>query len=68
MARHASPDLPAKFLAAIKRGQITSGSQAAAKFGVSPTTIFKWLRDAKDNGYAFATSGGEAWSIIRSPR
>lgn len=68
MGRHASPDLPAKFLTAIKQGKITSGSQAAAKFGVSQTSIWKWLSDAKALGYQFSTSGGDSWQIIRSPR
>lgn len=65
MARHAPAELQTKFLAAVKRGQITSGSQAALKFGVSQTSIWKWVSDARKAGYTFATSGGDAWAIIK---
>lgn len=66
--RRASDDAQKALITAIRKGEIRTAAEAADRFGVSSATIFRWLIIAKDAGYRFATSGGETWQIIRSPR
>lgn len=54
-----------RFLAAIRRGRIRTGREAAELFGVTETTIYNWLRRARASGHRIETGTGEAWTIRR---
>lgn len=63
MTRATSP-VYAGLLDAIRRGRITSATQAAERFGVSRTTIQNQLRMARAAGHRIATRTGGRWEML----
>ena len=56
--------LRAKFMKALRAGQISSWQEAAALLDVSHTSVFNMLRDARRDGHRIATRTGGAWLIV----
>lgn len=66
--RAPSATAQARFIESIRKGQITTGADAAERFGVSAATIWNWVAKARERGYKIATMTGGAWILLGGPK
>jgi len=60
--------MQARFLKAIRAGQIAAWQDAAELLDVSHTSVFNMLRQARQDGHRIATRTGGAWEIMKAAR